>query len=343
MTSLYYVTEHIKLLGKWLGIIIGSIILLVFLFRFLVFLKNTIAPTPPPPPTMTWGKIPPIEFPESKYTQKFSYTVNTLSGNLPNLPDRAPVYLLATPEASLQSLNNATNAVGNVGFDQEPIRISETIYQWYNPDPPAQKMQYDIVSKNFKITSDFLTDPNITVGNNLPDDEGAQQIAEDFLANLDDFPSDLIATAGAHTYFTIKDGVLFTTTSLSNAQVIRVDFFQNPINNIPIYYPDYPNSPINILIGGGDSAGTIVDATYTHHTITDISSTYPLYTAKQALDILKKGGGYVAVYKGSSPTILIQNAKLGYYLAKDSKTYLMPIIVFEGNNDFVAFVSAVKE
>lgn len=343
MTSLYYVTEHIKILGKWTGISIGIIIVLIFLFRFIVFLKNTIAPTPPPPPTMTWGKLPPLVFPESTYTKKISYTVNTLSGDLPDLPDRASVYLLATPTASLQSLNNAIATVGNVGFDQEPIRISETIYQWYNPQPPAEKMQYDIRSQNFKLTSDFFIDPAISKGDNLPDEKEAQKTAENFLANVNDFPNDLESTKSAHTLFAIQDGTLIPTTSLSNAQIIRIDFFQKDVNQIPIYYPEYPNSPINILIGGGGFGGTVVDATYNHNTVTDISATYPIYTAQEALDKLKKGQGYIAFYKGFSTNILIQNARLGYYLAKDSNTYLLPIIVFEGNNDFVAFVSAVKE
>ncbi|MBP9719584.1 MAG: hypothetical protein KBD46_03865 [Candidatus Levybacteria bacterium] len=343
MTSLFYVTDHIKMLGKWIGILIVSIIVVVFLFRFLVFLKDIIAPTPPPPPTMTWGKLPPLVFPESKYTQTFSYTINTVSGDLPVLPDRAAVYLLATPSASLQSLSNAIDLVGNVGFDQEPIRISESIYQWYNPQPPAQKLQYDIVTKNFKVTSDFLSDVDIMIGNNLPDEAAAKKTAENFLINLGDFPSDLNATKSAATFFAIQDGSLVPTTSLSNAHIIRIDFFQNDINQLPIYYPENPQSPIYILVGGGGYEGTVVEAGYTHHTITDISSTYPIYTAQEAFEQLKKGKGYVTTYKGPSTNILIQNAKLGYYLSPNIKTYLMPIIIFEGNNDFIGYISAIKE
>lgn len=341
MTSLYYVTEHIKTLVKWISIGIGSIILLVFLFRFVLFLKDSIAP--PPPPTMTWGKLPPLEFPESKYTQKFSYTINTVSGNLPTLPLHATVYLFATPEASLQSLNNAINVAAQIGFDQEPIRISESIYQWYNPQPPAQKMQYDIVSKNFTFTSDFLTDPDILSGNNLPDDITAQQVAENFLIDMDAFPNDFAATKSAITLFAIQDGTLVPTTSLSNTHIIRIDFFQKDRDEIPIYYAEYPKSPIYVFVGGGGFEGTVVEAMYTHNTLTDVSSTYPIYTSEEAFSMLKKGKGYIATYKGNATNILIQNAKLGYYISPMSKTYLMPIIVFEGNNDFVAFVSALKD
>lgn len=343
MTSLYYVTEHIKMLGKWLGIIIGSAIILVFLFRFIVFLKEVIAPTPPPPPTMIWGKLPDLILPQSSFTQKFTYTVNTISGDLPNLPNHAPVYLIATPEASLQSLNNAGTLVGNVGFDQEGIRISETAYQWTNPKPPIQKMQYDIVTKNFDLSSDFLSDSNIVSGKNLSSDTTATEKAEDFLANLDAFPSDLDATKSAISFFAIQNSALVPTTSLSNAQIIQIDFFQKNIDNFSIYYPEYPASPMTVFVGGGDFDETVVSVHYYHNTLTDISSTYPIYTTHEALTLLQKGKGYVASYKGISSSILIQNVKLGFYLAKDSKTYMMPIFIFEGSNNFVAFVSAVKE
>lgn len=343
MTSLYYVTEHIKSLLKWSGIGIGGIILVVFLFRFGLFLKEVIAPTPPPAPTMTWGKIPSIPFPESKYPQKFAYTINTISGDLPILPDRATVYLLATPEASLQSLKNATTEVQNIGFEEDGIRIAETVYQWQNQDLPSQKIQYDIVSKDFKLSSDFLSDPNILSAVSLPNENDAKGIGEDFLANVHAFPSDLDATKSAVTFFTITNGTLSPTTSLSNAQIIRIDFFQKDIDQHPIYYPEYPQSPLFLLVGGKEFDGEVVEAEYYHHTITDTSSTYPLSTTTQAFEMLKNGKGYIASYKGSGSNVRINNAKLGYYLSKESKTYLMPIIIFEGNNDFVGYVSAIKE
>jgi len=343
MTSLYYVAEHIKSFLKWSGIIIGSLIVLVFLFRFGIFIKDTIAPTPPPPPTMTWGKLPPIVFPESQYTQKIEYTTNTLTGILPSLPDRTNVYLLATPEASLQSLKNTTTLVNNVGFDQDGIRVAETIYQWQNPEPPLLKMQYDIVTKDFKLTSEFLSNPNVLTASSLPNENESKSIAEDFLANLNAFPSDFDATKSAVTFFAIENGSLSPTTSLSNAQIVRIDFFQKDVNQLPIYYPEYPWAPTYLLVGSAQYQGEVVAGDYYHHIITETSSTYPISTVQQALEKLKQGKGYIASYKGSSSTVQIQNAKLAYYLSKESKTYIMPIIVFEGNNEFIAYVSAIVE
>lgn len=339
MTSLSYLTENIKLLGKWTAIAIAGIIVIIFLFRFLVFMKDTLFPTPLPPPSVTWGKLPQISFPQSQYNQQFSYSINTLSGSLPSFPDRMIVNLIATPTASLQSLNNAKHLVQAVGFDGDEVRISESVYQWLNPNPPEQKMQYDIISKNFMLTSNYLLDEDIIKLNQLPDEQDSQRQAEDFLTQLQAFPSDIQATKSAITFFAVQDGSLAKTTSFSNAQIIRVDFFQQDVNSYPIYYPQYPYSPLYVLIGG---TGDIVEATYNHNSITDTSGTYPIYSATEALEQLKKGQGYIAYYEGSSDKILIQNVRLGYYLDDHQLTYLMPIYIFEGNDKFTAYVSAIK-
>lgn len=347
MTSLYYVTEHVKIVGKWAGIGVAAIIGLMLLFKFGVFVKDIIAPTPPPPPTVSWGKLLPLMFPPSSYAENFTYKINTLSGTLPGLPDRTTVNLLATPEASLQSLNNAQKLVSNVNFNQEGIRIAETIYQWTKTDSTIptleQKLQYDIISKNFGLSSNYLINDNIINTESIPDETQAQSSAEDFLSNLDAFPSDFDATKSAVTLFSIENNALVKTTSLSNTQAIRIDFFQKDINGLPIYYTQYPQALTYVIIGGDNSQGTVLETEYLHQTITDISATYPIYTVNEAFDLLKKGQGYIASYNGSSLNIGIQDVKLGYYLSKDTNTYLMPIVIFEGNNNFVAYVSAIKE
>lgn len=340
MTSLYYVTEHIKLVGKWGGIILAGIIALIFLTRFFFYIKNIVAPTPQAKPSVSWGKLPPLQFPPSNYLGPFTYTINTLSGELPQFPDRMTVNIIATPEASLQSLSNAKELTQRAGFDQEEVRISESTYQWIKPEPPQQKIQYDIVSKNFSLTSNYMLDQDILLAANLPDDLSAQQSAEDFLGIFNAFPSDFEATKSAVTFYVIQNGSLAKTTSLSNAQIIRVDFFQKDVNNYPIYYPAYFQGETYVLVGSGD---TIVESTYNHHTISDMSATYPILTANEALELLKKGEGYVANHTSSNTNIAIQNVKLGYYLDKGNQTYLMPIFIFEGNEDFIAYVPAVTE
>lgn len=102
---------------------------------------------------------------------------------------------------------------------------------------------------------------------------------------------------------------------------------------------------MSFWVASGENEASVMAADFTHQTIdqTDTSATYPLITAQQALDNLKNGKGYVAAYYGNDPKILINNVYLAYYLGKTIQDYLMPVIVFEGQNGFMAYVSALAD
>ncbi|MCL5432856.1 MAG: hypothetical protein M1524_01950, partial [Patescibacteria group bacterium] len=71
-------------------------------------------------------------------------------------------------------------------------------------------------------------------------------------------------------------------------------------------------------------------------------ATYPIKTADESFSDLQRGDAYIVSYDGTDPNIKIKNVYLGYYLGDTEQDYLMPIVVFEGNDNFVAFISAIK-
>src|SRR5579885_2658027 len=102
MTSLHRVVDATKKL--LVGFVIGIILLLVIVFvvNFFKQLNEKLHPAPPTPPTVAFGKLPPIDFPTpAAPTQNFTYTLNTVSGNLPDLPDKETVYKIVQPQPSL--------------------------------------------------------------------------------------------------------------------------------------------------------------------------------------------------------------------------------------------------
>jgi hypothetical protein len=164
--------------------------------------------------------------------------------------------------------------------------------------------------------------------------------------------------------FSIVNGALVPTTSLSKAQAIRVDIYQKDMEyqlntgiagdggikkldmKIPILYPHPPYSTMSFCIASGANGAQVVAANYVHQDITipevDTEATYPIKTATEAFDELKKGNGYIAAYSGNDSSVLINNVYLAYYLGEEKQDYLMPIIVFEGDGGFFGYVSAVK-
>ncbi len=116
MFSLHKVTEETKLIFKWLAIGISTAVLLVVLFRVGGNVKEYFFPTPPAPPTVTFGILPAIPFPKNSINKKLTYSLDTVAGTLPPLPDRATVFETQKRTPNLLDLKNAQEKVKNVDF-----------------------------------------------------------------------------------------------------------------------------------------------------------------------------------------------------------------------------------
>lgn len=341
MASLHQVTIVTK---KALAGVIGAIvaiILLVLLFQLGVQLKNTFFPTPPPPPTVRFGKLPSPSFPQSTATGTYTYTLNTISGTLPTLPDRATVYTILQPQPDLLALDNAKAIMSQNQFTNDPTTLSDSIFQWQNAN---QAITYNIVTNDFSFTTTYLNNQDVLAANNLPNQQEAIDQAIQFFNNFSTNQTDIDTSKTQTSLLRIQNNQLTPATSLSDTQVIRVDFFQQDINSLSVYYPQYPKSLMYALIAGGADQPQVVEAGFTHKiVITDDNATYPIKTAQQAFNELKSGKAYIANYDGTSSNITIRNVVLGYYLGSDPQSYALPIIVFKGDNNFYAYVNAVTD
>lgn len=342
MATLHKATEFTKKILKWSAIAVVSLIVLLVILRVGTQIKEYFFPTPLPPPTVKFGKLPLIKFPDNAINKTFTYRLNTLSGQLPTLPTQTNVYKIVKPQPSLLALQKAQEKVAKVGFNLPPIRIQDTLYQWANQDTPSKKLLLDIASLNFSLSSNFVSDQDVLSARNLPDENGAIEKAKNFFQNID-FPQDIDNEKIKTTLLSIGGQELVPATSFSKAQILRVDFFQKDVANLPIYYPKPKNSIMYALIAAGSFEPQIVEAKFFHHNISEISATYPIKTAEEAFLELKNKKAYIASYFGSEANIAIKNISLGYYLSDEEQNYLMPIIVFEGNNGFFAYVAALKD
>lgn len=341
MTTLHKVTEATKkvIIGFTIGI--ASIVFLIFLIRVLGNIKEALFPTPPTPPTMSFGKLPQLVFPQNDTTGTLSYSLNTVTGTLPNLPDRATVYKIQQPQANLLSFNNTQQLVAQNGFSSNPTTISDTQYKWQQANAPFLGLTYDVVTHNFFASSNFTSDAAVLAALHLPSQDKAIEVAKGYLTNFSSFPEDIDETKTVTHLFDIQNNALIPATSLSITKVIQVNFFQKNINNLPIVYPNIPNSSIQVLIASGQTDPQAVGVQFSHQTtLTDQNATYPIKTALQAFNELKNNQAYIS-YKGTGNTIVIKNIYLAYYIGQTTQAYTMPVIVFQGDNNFYAFVSAV--
>lgn len=347
MTTLAKVTSLTRRFLKWGAIIFGGIILLLILSGLGKNLKNRFFPPPPPAPTVAFGKLPPLQFPGNLTNQKLEFTLDTISGALPTLPSQISIYKLVKNEPSLLSLQKAKRRVGQVGFTTDETQLSSLVYQWKNPQN-SSLIKLNIVTNDFDLASDFYSQPEVLAAENLPNPEQAKEIAKNFLGDLGLFPSSLGMEDFKTTLFSIQDKKIIPSDSFSNAQIIRVDLFQKPINNFPFVYPQKNSSLINFLVAGNSNRERpIVEAHYfSREADLNNSSTYPLKTISAAFDELKNGTSkqvYIASINNQNITsISIKNVYLGYYLDRQSQDFLSPVFVFEGSNGFLAYVLAIS-
>lgn len=346
MLTLHDATEHAKSLVKWGIISIVAIVLLIFIYNIGTGIKEYFYPTPPPPPTVSFGKLPEISLPELPIAKSFTYLINTVTGALPSFPDRIDVYKIRASEPSLLNLKRARDRISSTGFTSSGTALTNTLYQWKDSgrNSLSRNLLLDIQSFDFTLNSDFLTNSDVKTGKNIPDESGAKDLAQTFLSNLSSFPDDIDVEKTTTKLLSIKNFSVIPATSLSNAQLIRVDFFQKNINKLPIYYPNPPYSTMNVFVAGGNSQGQVAEAHFSHRLIdTSSSATYPIKTAKEAFDELSKGNAYITSSFDAGSKISIKNVSLGYYLGQKDQAYLMPIIVFQGSNEFYAYVLAIKD
>lgn len=248
---------------------------------------------------------------------------------------------MASYQPDLLAVEKASEKVGSLGFDTKPEQISESIYKWQGDDSLEQTLILNVTYPEFSLTSNFATNPAVLSGQNLPTEIEAEQIAKNFAKSLSYLPDDVDDKKTLAILYSISQGVINQATSIAGTNMIGIYFFQKNKDNLPIVYPD-GKSTMNITVSGGENNPRIIDARFTYQKIDNKNSTYPIKTSEEAFEELKKGKGYIASLNPSVSDISIKKVYLGYFIGKQKQDFLLPVIVFEGTGDFIAYISAIE-
>lgn len=340
MPALKNVVGETRTLLKWTGLILGALLLIFIFFKTGTLIKNLFFPAPSPRPAAAFGKLPTPFFPKSKANERLSYTVDTLSGTLPIFPDRVKIYKTVAPKPALLAFENIQRRVSLLGFNSEGIALGRDTYQWETKDK-TKKIAVNIFSSDFTFSSSFIAENKIQNAVSLEDKNKAFNIATSFTESIIPIPSDLDLAKTRTMLFAIENGIAASAAQDSIAKIIRVDFFQKDIDQLPIYYAN--GSPMNMLLGKTQEELQVIEAKFLHQTISNDSSVYPIKTASEALSELSSGRAYIDSIPQNTQHINIKQVTLGWYLGEKRQDYLLPIVVFEDDKGFKAFVSAVTD
>lgn len=303
-------------------------------------LKN---PPPPEPPTVAYGKLPPIKFPE-KTPLELTYKLQTVNGTTPDLGDRSPVYFMPYLRPNLLALERANKQVVKLDFKTEPIMLDAKHYRW-EKDGAKTYLTMNIITGEVEMEYNWRADPEILSAPDLPGQEQAINEAKNFLQQAEMLTEDIKLGQAKVSYWKVKDSQLVKAISLSEANFVRVDFFRQSTTETPIVTPSAEEGMVYLLFSGSkERYKRVVKFSYHYFPVDyENSATYPLKLSSQAYRELQTRQAYIATKGDNQQIITIRKVSLAFFDSPEPQQYLQPVYVFEGDNGFVAYVSAVND
>lgn len=301
-------------------------------------------PEPPPPPTVGFGILPRLRFPDRVDIQKpTTYVLETANASFPDFGDRAKVFFMPQSSLGLLGDENAKRIAATYGYLFEPEIRNIRQYRWTKSSPLNSTLQVDVQTLSYSVVTDFLSHPELLADPNLPDNFAAVQQVKQFFNRVEKEAEDIATASGEILYKKSAGNEIIDAVSYSDADFVEVDLNRYPIDGIfRMFTPEgYKGVVHAVLTGALSGQDGIVQFENNYHKVDyDQMHTYPLRDPRDAWQILKSGEGYIAMYDGEGQAV-IRTVKLGYYDDFEEQAYLQPIYVFEGDDNFIGYVSAL--
>ena len=292
-------------------------------------------------PTVKYGVLPKNIFPAKEFTTK-NFTFEFTNDVIPSFNDQTKVYIIYRSKTEILALEEAKRVAKNFGFDNEPSEVSNGIYEFKN-EATKKTLTMNVLEGDFGLKYPYLDDPSILEAKDMPTKDNAIETAISFLESGNKYTSDLKNGKKNVSYWKISDGILTSVGALSEANAIKVEFYREFLDDKwEIFSPNNGIASVSILVSGSaENEKKIIEANFKYANIDRESySTYPIKTTNEAIDELKAGNYWPASDVGLE-IVTIRSVELAYYEPVTLTQYLQPIYVFKGDNNFVAYVSAI--
>lgn len=313
------------------------------LFRTAWGIYRTFIPPTPAGPTVSFGKLSPVSLPKTKI-QNYKYTLQTPTGELPNFSPSAVVYLMPQFQSSFLGVDEATNIARDLGFTGKLEKVSATVYRFEHAEVP-KTLDINIVNKTFSISYNLSAKPEL-LSLRPSSNEDARKAVESYLNGGDLLSDDYKTGQVGYEYLKSDPPELMPVNSLSESNFIRVNFFRKTYSDLPVVTPRKTQSNVWFIISGaGAGANQIVAGEYHHFPVDETkASTYPIKSADVAWQELVAGKAAVikALPEGKTD-VIIRRIGLAYYDTGEAQQFFQPVVVFEGDGGFTAYLPAVTD
>lgn len=339
LTEIAYYSRKIFKYGL-IAILVIILLKLVYDVGKGIFLK--LYPPLPPAPTVKYGKLPKIEFPQKNQLSATEYLLETPNGKLPDSPTQVKIYPFLELRPSLLAPENAKKEANTLGFSGNPEVITEQLYRWSKTIPQLLTLEMDIFTGTFKLTYDWQNDPEILTNINLPAKNQAIDEAKEYLKRKSS-NNDLLEGRYEAAYLKANGSLMIPAVSLSEANFIKVEVYRQNVDELPMVTENPQQGIAMIIFSGNRSAEKhIVEARYNYFPVNlEFFSTYPIKTAVQAWEELKNNQGFIAGWQGTGK-VIVRRIYLAYFDSTIYQKYLQPVFVFQGDDNFTVYLPAVS-
>jgi hypothetical protein len=347
MLNLTEISITTRKLLVWLIIVfIGYLILKIISGIAIQYWKATHPPLLPPP-NLRFDKIPSPKFTHvATSSSGFKFVLENVEGQPPETTSAGKVYSMPKKLPSLLSSERAKKFAAKLNFTDEPELVTSTLYRFFDPSDKLRTLEIDINDMNFKIKYDYTKNSQIFNHGQVMTRDQALTEVKNFLQLNSLFDETILK--GKITVETLTfnpDSKVFNTvSSFSQANSVRINFFRNDLDELNILPPSFNQSYNYALFTASvPPYPRITEISYTFWPIElNDFATYPLKSGAVAWQDLLDGYALIVnVGRNSPDKIVIRKIYLAYYDSEEPQLYLQPIFVFEGDNDFVAYLPAI--
>lgn len=328
------------------GVLVFVVLLILFFFVRLIILLTPPPAAPEPEVNPVFKEMRPLKITDASPSANHTYVIDTVEGEPVTATSTAKVFFIPPAQFRFGYQEKMYLMAKTLGFspDIKHRLIGKTEAEFTDT---SKTLRVDITNFNFKFDTDIQHSPGLFVSNGTPDKDDAQNRAIDFLKTIDRYP-DEFAQGRTNAIFLQYDKVSSRTAVLQDsrdANMVEVDFYRQDIDQFPIVSPHYFNSQNYVTLVYSNGGYVVVSAQVRFFEKSQAEvGLYPVLDGKTAFQKLATGSGYIV--SGANITrdqISIKRMFLGYYDSDVYQEHMMPVYVFLGDDNFVAYVPAVTD
>lgn len=339
LTELSYQVR--KLLPFFILFILFFLIIFYSFKLFFIYLemnqsKSVITPN-------LFGKINPPEIKEATTSANFIFTLDTVEGQPVTTTDSAKVYFLPQPATRFGYREKIYFMAKNFGFNTQEIKhkLQGNTALFEDDD---QSLLINISNFNFKYDSKFDLSSLALTSSFIPSKKEIENKAIDFLKKVGRYPDELAIGTTRVIYLKYDPGLdsYINVENRSEANLVEVDFYRADQDGIPIVSPKFFNSQNYVIMFFTEDDYKVIKSQIAFFEKSESQvDLYPVKSAELAWEELKNGKGKVVAATQGKKNVFIKKISFGYFDPDIYQSFLQPVYVFLGDNNFVGYVPAI--